>query len=63
MIACVFAANQISKKQNYGFGGNHRVEELPPAFQKRLGGTLDGVIASMGNLDNLFQEAQVFAKL
>jgi HD-like signal output (HDOD) protein len=63
MIACVFAANQISKKLQYGYAGNHKVEELPPTIQKRLGGDLDAVIASMGNLDTLFAEAQIFAKL
>jgi hypothetical protein len=63
MIACVFAANQISKKLQYGFAGNHKVEELPATIQKRLGGDLETVIASMGNLDSLFAEAQVFAKL
>jgi putative nucleotidyltransferase with HDIG domain len=63
MIACVFAANQISKKLQYGFAGNYKVEELPDAVQKRLGGDLNTVIASMGDLDTLFAEAQVFAKL
>ncbi|MDZ7920474.1 HDOD domain-containing protein [Rhodoferax sp.] len=63
MIACVFAANQISKKLEYGFAGNHKIEQLPAGIQRRLGGDLDAVIASMGNLDTLFAEAQVFAKL
>ena len=63
MIACVFAANQISKKLNFGFAGNHLVEELPTAVAKRLGGTLDEVIARLGDLTPLFEEAQVFSKL
>lgn len=63
MTACVFAANQISKKLSFGFGGNPVFDEFPPAVQKRLGGTMDEVIASMGDLNSLFQEAQVFAKL
>ncbi len=63
MIACVFAANQISKKLNFGFGGNPVFDEFPAPVQKRLGGTMDEVIASMGDLNSLFQEAQVFAKL
>ncbi|WP_342617039.1 HDOD domain-containing protein [Rhodoferax sp. GW822-FHT02A01] len=63
MIACVFAANQISKKLQFGFGGNPCFDELPPAVQKRLGGTLDEVIASMGDLNALFEEAKIFAKL
>jgi hypothetical protein len=32
-------------------------------LQKRLGGNLDEVIASLGDLAPVFQEAQVFAKL
>jgi hypothetical protein len=63
MIACVFAANQISKKLQFGFAGNYAMEELPISMQKRLGGDLDTVIASTGNLQALFEEAQVFAKL
>lgn len=63
MIACVFAANQISKKLEFGFAGNHLVEEFPAAVIKRLGGTLDETIASLGDLNPLFEEAKVFAKL
>jgi len=63
MIACVFAANQISKKLAFGFGGNPWVEPLPPMMAQRLGGDLDAVIASMGHLDSLFEEARVFAKI
>jgi hypothetical protein len=63
MIACVFAANQISKKLNFGFGGNHWVDEFPHPVAQRLGGSLDEVIASMGDLHPLFEEAKVFAKL
>jgi hypothetical protein len=50
MIACVFAANQTAKKLQFGFGGNPCVEELSPAMQKRLGGTLAEVIAALGDL-------------
>ncbi|MDT7515986.1 HDOD domain-containing protein [Rhodoferax mekongensis] len=63
MIACVFAANQISKRLAFGFAGNHCIDELPAPLQKRLGGDLEQVIASLGDLTGLFEEAQVFAKL
>jgi putative nucleotidyltransferase with HDIG domain len=63
MIACVFGANQISKKLNFGFAGNSLVEEFPPAVARRLGGSLDEVIASLGDLNSLFEEAQVFSKI
>jgi len=63
MIACVFGANQISKKLHFGFGGNLCIDEFPPSVQKRLGGTLDKVVESMGDLKPLFEEAQVFARM
>ena len=63
MIACIFAANQISKKLKFGFGGNPWVDELPKAIQNRLGGTLDEVITSLGDLTPMMEEAQVFSKI
>jgi putative nucleotidyltransferase with HDIG domain len=63
MIACVFGANQISKKLNFGFAGNLLVEEFPPAVVKRLGGTMDEVIVSLGDLNPLFEEAKIFSKI
>jgi len=63
MSACVFGANQISKKLQFGFGGNPHIDEFPASVQKRLGGTMDEVIASMGDLNALFEEAKIFAKL
>ena len=63
MIACVFAANQISKKLNFGFGGNPCIEEFPPTVVKRLGGTLDEVIESLGDLTPMFEEAKIFLKV
>lgn len=63
MIACVFGANQISKKLKFGFGGNPYIDDFPASVQKRLGGTMDEVIASLGDLNPLFEEAKVFAKV
>ncbi len=63
MIASVFGANQISKKMKFGFGGNPVFDEFPVQVQKRLGGTLDEVIASLGDLTPVFEEAKLFAKL
>ena len=63
MIACVFAANQISKKLKFGFGGNPCIEEFPPAIVKRLGGTLDEVIESLGDLTAMIEEAKIFLKI
>lgn len=63
MIACVFAANQICKKLGFGFGGNLFIEELPPLLARRLGGNLEEVVFSLGDLDSVFEEAKVFARL
>ncbi|MCZ4312155.1 HDOD domain-containing protein [Comamonadaceae bacterium G21597-S1] len=61
MIACVFTANQISKKLGFGAAGNPSVEALPPFIAQRVGGDLDAVIASLGDLDRMYEEAMVFA--
>ena len=63
MIACVFAANQISKKCQFGFAGNTYIDALPPAIALRLGGTLDEVQASLNDLTGLFEEAKVFSSI
>lgn len=63
IVACVFGANQISKKLEFGYAGNPCIEELPPAIAARLGGNLDEVITKLGDLSALFEEAKVFAKL
>jgi putative nucleotidyltransferase with HDIG domain len=63
MIACVFGANQIAKKLQFGFAGNPCFDEFPTTVQKRLGGSIEQVIASMGDLNALFEEAKIFAKL
>ena len=63
MIACVFAANQISKKLEFGFGGNAYIDELPQTIVNRLGGTLDEVIASLGDLNSILEDARLFSKI
>ncbi|MFN4003447.1 MAG: HDOD domain-containing protein [Hylemonella sp.] len=63
MLACVYAANQIAKKLQFGFGGNPHVDALTPPMVQRLGGDLDDLIARLGDLDALFEEAKVFARL
>ena len=61
VIACVFAANQICKKLRFGFAGNPFVSELPPHIALRLGGSLDAVIESLGDLGPLLEESRLFA--
>lgn len=63
MIACVFAANQIAKKLQFGFGGNLCIEELPPVLASRLGGNLEEVQTGLGDLTPLFDEAKTFSRI
>ena len=37
--------------------------ELPPAIAQRLGGTLDELIVSLGDLAPLLEEAKIFSKV
>lgn len=60
MIACVFAANQVSKKLQFGSGGNACIEDLPPQIAVRLKGNLETVILSLGDLSPLYKDAQTF---
>ncbi len=63
MTVCVFAANQICKKLEFGYAGNLSVEELTPTFIDLLGGPLTEVIVSLGDLKQLLAEAQSFAEI
>lgn len=63
MVACVFAANQISKKLGLGFGGNRFVEPFSAAVVQRLGGTLEEVIASLGNVTELLEDSKIFTRV
>jgi putative nucleotidyltransferase with HDIG domain len=63
LFACVFTANQISKKLGFGFAGNPSVYELPPLVARTMGGSLDEVILSAGDLNAAFEEAKLFAKI
>jgi len=62
LFACVFTANQISKKLGFGFGGNPCIHQLPIQVSRRMGGTLDDIIESAGDLDAAFEDAKLFAK-
>lgn len=63
LFACVFTANQISKQLGFGFGGNPRIHQLPEQVRRRVGGTLDDIIASSDQWNDAFEDAKLFAKL
>ena len=53
MNICVFAAIQISKHLNFGFSGDNCATPFTDAVQRRLGGTLEQVAASVRKLNPL----------
>ncbi len=63
VYCCLYAANQASKKLGYGFSGNPVVDELPPVVQEYFSGDLDAVIAGLGDVTKIANEAQVFAQV
>ncbi len=63
LMACVFAANKISQKLGFDFGGGPVLEPLPPQIAKRLGGTLDEVMVSLGDLKPMLDEAKRFSTI
>lgn len=63
LFACVFTANQISKQLGFGFGGNPCIHPLPEQVQRRMGGTLEDVIAASDDWSTVFDDAKLFATL
>lgn len=63
MLACVFAANQISKRLGLDFGGCPVETALPDVVARRLAGPLDAVQASLGDLSPLLNESRLFSSL
>ncbi len=63
MWASVYVANQISKKMSFGDSGDHCIEALPPAVCGFFGGDIDAIIASLGDLSKIAEEAQLFSQV
>ncbi len=63
LFACVFSANQISKQLKFGNGGNPCVYALPAPVARRMGGSLEEIIATAGDLNAAFEDAKLFARL
>jgi HD-like signal output (HDOD) protein len=63
MMACVFAANQMSKQLNFDFGGARIAPELAATVALRLGGSLEVVLESLGDLTPLLNESKLFSVL
>lgn len=61
-IDAVFAANQIGKELEIGFGGEKRTERLPDGILKRFGPDLNEVIRSLGDIQAEMDKAMIFIK-
>ncbi|MEI7455238.1 MAG: HDOD domain-containing protein [Nitrosomonadales bacterium] len=60
--SCLFVANQISKQFALGNAGNLIVEDLPTALSERFKGSLQDIIAGLGDVARLTSEANIMAQ-
>jgi putative nucleotidyltransferase with HDIG domain len=63
IAVCMFAANQICKYTGTDFAITSKPEALSPAMEQILGGTLDSIIESLGDVSAILQEATQFSDL
>ena len=56
---CVFAAIQITKHINFGFGGDNCAVPFPEVVHNKLGGTLEQVLASFQDLNALLHDIKI----
>lgn len=63
MMACVFAADQISKRVTTGSDDDASIRELPAAVENICGGSIDEIIASLGDLTRIIDEAALFVQV
>jgi len=61
--ASVYAANQISKKMAFGDSGNPVIEQIPPTICNYFGGDIDEIIATLGDLSKIAEEAILFSQV
>jgi len=62
MLSCLFVADCISKRLALGPDSTRKVEALPVQLEERFGGTLEEIIASLGDLDKVIKEAESFVQ-
>jgi putative nucleotidyltransferase with HDIG domain len=63
MQNCLFVADQISKHKTSGEYGITIASELPDKIAERFGGNLDDIIAQLGDLSKVMEEARSFAHI
>jgi len=57
---CIFAADQVSKRLEFGFSGNPIIEAFPEHIVQRFGMDLDGMIESLGDMRGEVEKAESF---
>jgi len=60
---CVFAANQISKQEEFGCSGNTIIEEFPDYISQRFGCSMQELMAQLGDLSDEKTKANAFINM
>lgn len=65
MGACVFAANEVSKKMKFGYAGSLCIENFPASVENYFGGNVGELILSIGDseLSRIAEEAKLFSQM
>jgi len=63
LAECLYVADQITDRLGYDSHGNLAAEMEPPALPARFGGDLDTVMAALGDLDKMVEEAKSFSQM
>jgi putative nucleotidyltransferase with HDIG domain len=58
---CVYAANQVCRHAGVDFAGDAKPQAFSSTMERALGGTLDHVIESLGDVAAILQEARQFS--
>ena len=63
MLDCLRMADIVCRKHAFGDGGNPWREEELARMPQRFGSDIDAVVASLGSLDKIVEDAQSFAQI
>lgn len=62
MLGCLYIADQISNRLSEEHDGSIVEEEIPPELAPRFGERLEEVMAGLGDLSQVVEEAELFAR-
>jgi putative nucleotidyltransferase with HDIG domain len=63
LLDCVRMADQLCRKLAFGDAGNAWREDEPPAAPHRFGTSMEAVIESLGDLEKIVADAEMFAQV